>query len=110
MVVNPDSPDPDLSEASKGRLREALAELRQAVAAYDLFVVDGPLQPRDPESEDSRAMLEAQRRVQSAEQHYWGLRRELFGEGRPSLPPAWQMADWFSEEDEAFDKDWERSR
>jgi len=79
--------------------------LKEAVADYDRFVVTAPLGAGDVVPISIEEMADAHKRVTDAEAELWRLREELIGWVRPpSLPAATFVTDWFSEEDEVFDK------
>ena len=103
------SPTPARSEAEltpdeRRRLEEAHRILREAVAAYEPFL-GRELKPGEPVPVHSAAeMARAQAAVEQAEQELWRLREQLLGWPRPPwAPDAALVADWFSDEDRAYD-------
>jgi hypothetical protein len=58
----------------------------------------------DPATVDSVSTADAQVEIQAAEGDLWKLREELLGWARPaSATRAELVADWFSDEDRAYD-------
>lgn len=95
----------ELSPKDRDRLLAAMSELRAAVADYDKFVVTEPLDVKDVEPIPMAELARAQQRVTDAEGELWRLREELMGWARPTtLPGPALVADWFSKEDEVYDK------
>lgn len=100
----PDRSEDQLNPADRQRLEDAHARLRAAIAAYEEFL-GGRLAPGEevPTQEGNR-VAQAQAEVEEAEQELWELREQLLGWKRPAWAPrATLVADWFSEEDAAYD-------
>ncbi|GAC1376828.1 MAG: hypothetical protein NVSMB4_05920 [Acidimicrobiales bacterium] len=95
----------DLSPDERRRLEEAHRSLREAVAGYEPFL-GRELNPGQPVPvHDADEMARAQGAIEQAEQELWGLREELLGWRRPAwAPDAALVADWFSDEDRAYDE------
>lgn len=79
--------------------------LRDAVAAYQTFtgvaVEAGAAVP----AQEPRAVEAAQVEVEEPERELWKLRARLLGWVRPSWAPGAAFeADWFSDEDAAYDE------
>jgi len=101
MAVDPAMPR-SLTPTDEKRLADAYHELRDAVRAFDERFGNG-VTPGD-EDLNARDRLAAERGVAAVEAGYWKVRYEVLGETRPPIPPALLMSDWFSEEDEVFDR------
>lgn len=90
----------DLTTDEQDRLARAHQRLRGAVAAYE----DLGGTPTGPEPLDARVLADAQAEIQAAEGELWRLREDLLGWARPaSATRAELVADWFSDEDRAYD-------
>lgn len=104
------SPTPARSEANlsadeRRRLEAAHRVLREAVAAYEPFLAR-ELTPGQPvPMHSAEEMARAQEAIEQAEQELWRLREELLGWRRPTwATDAALVADWFSDEDRAYDE------
>lgn len=94
-----------LSREDLQRLQKAMDELRSAVAGYESCPATEQLETRDVVPLPLEELAREQRRITEAEAGLWRLREELLGWARPtSLPGAGSVTDWFSEEDEIYDK------
>lgn len=95
----------ELSSEDLRRLKSALDELRAAVVDYDKYLATEPLGMTDVVPIPLDELAKAQHRITEAEAELWRLREELLGWVRPtSLPSASSVTDWFSKEDEIYDK------
>ncbi len=95
----------ELSDDERRRLEEAHRRLRDAVAAYEPFLARELKHGEPVPVHNADDMGRAQAAIEQAEQELWRLREELLGWTRPSwAPDAALVADWFSDEDEAYDE------
>ena len=93
-----------LSDEDRQRLEAAHRRLRDAVADYNRFLGQELRPGADVKGHSVEEMGRAQAGVERAEEHLWFLREELLGWARPpSAPRAALVADWFSEQDSAYD-------
>lgn len=95
----------ELSGEDRARLDSAYSRLREAAKAYEPYLArqlapDGTLVVHDFDE-----MANAQAAVEAAERELWQLREEVLGWSRPPwAPSATSVAEWFSDEDSAFDE------
>jgi hypothetical protein len=95
----------ELTPDERRSLDAAHSELRAAVKNYEQHL-GGELQTGKPIPVVSATeLLEAQRRIEEAEENLWKLRQRLLGWSRPaSTPRASLVTDWFSDEDADYDQ------
>ncbi|MEE9416192.1 MAG: hypothetical protein V3V01_12980 [Acidimicrobiales bacterium] len=93
----------DLSDEQRSKLKAAHQDLRNAVAGYEKYI-DVSAGKRSQLVADSKVLREAQDAVERAEDRVWRLQEDLLGWSRPQwVPGAAMLADWFSDEDSAYD-------
>lgn len=101
MMRSPQDLDPD----DRARLEAAHRRVRETTAAYQKYLGQELKPGEDPPAFDVADVAAAQRDAEEAEARLWQLREELLGWSRPSwAPSAAFVADWFSEEDAAYDE------
>jgi inorganic triphosphatase YgiF len=93
-----------LTPEERQRLEDAHRRLQKAVEAYQPFTGRELKRGEPVHVHNLKDMATAQAAVEAAEQELWRLREELLGWARPSWAPnAGLVADWFSDDDAAYD-------
>lgn len=95
----------ELSAEDRQRLDDAYRRLRTAVAAYEPYLARDQFVAQGRAAVPLDELARAQAEVEAAEDELWRLREELLGWARPPWAPgAGLVADWFSDEDAAYDE------
>lgn len=94
----------ELSIQQRELLEVAHRRLKKAVQDYDRFLGIELKPGMDVPGHRSEDMAAAQAEIETAEAELWRLRDELLGWRRPAwAQSAVSVADWFSDEDAAYD-------
>jgi len=98
-------PERSLTDDQRRELEAAHRKLREAVAGYERFL-GGDLASNAPiVVHNAELVADAQRAIEEAERELWKLREQYLGWPRPSWAPSAAFeADWFSDEDKAYDE------
>lgn len=100
----PQRSEGDLSTQQRELLEGAHRRLKEAVQRYDRFLGAELKSEMDVPGHKLEEMGAAQAEIEAAEAELWSLREELLGWRRPAwAQSAVSVADWFSDEDAAYD-------